>query len=266
MLLAMKNRKTSILIYGSCVSRDIQRITNNRFNLIDYIARQTLVSAFSVPLPEPEITAVTSKFQIRSVQGDFASNAPDKLREHAAVADTILIDLASERHGVIEFNKGLLSRTNDLFKAQLLSSGEFNKVISFNSIKHRKLFRAAALELKKLLLEEKVFRKTLIIAAPFTDESTDGSRVPLSHNKNAQTINEEYSYYYHLLKSMGFAILSLPKHLCVTTPEHKWGISQDHYITEAYEYLANQIELFALKPQTAKRVFSELNAPQLFGK
>lgn len=264
MLFPMQSRKSNILIYGSCVSRDIQRITNSRYHLLDYIARQTLVSAYSTPLLEPDTTTLSSKFLERAVKGDFTSNAPSRIKESARKADAIIIDLASERHGVIQYKDGLLSRTNDLFKSNLLTANEFNRSIKFDSIKHRKMFRAAAIQLKELLREEKAFRKTLIIAAPFTDVSINGSKVPLSHHKNAETINNEYSYYYRLLKSMGFAILSLPEHLCKTTPDHTWGISQDHYIPEAYEYLADQIDLFILAPATAKRVFRALNAGTIF--
>lgn len=260
----MQTSGPKVLIYGSCVTRDIQRISDNRFRVLDYIARQTFVSADAPPLPAPDTSTVPGKFLGRSITGDFTSNAMERIKTNVRKSDAFLIDLASERHGVIPYGGSLISRTNDLLKSGLLTPREFNKHIPFNTSEHRKKFRAAALNLKRLLMQEKSFRKTLIIATPFTDEATDGSRVPLSHHKTADMINEEYAFYYDLLKGMGFAILSLPDHLCKTTPDHLWGISQNHYVSEAYEYMADQIELFISEPAIAKRVFATLNTGRIF--
>lgn len=260
----MQTSGSKILIYGSCVTRDIQRVSNDRFRVLDYIARQSFVSANAPSLPDPDTSAIAGKFLAKTIASDFASNAFERIISNVRKSDVFLIDLASERHGVIPHRSSLISRTNDLAKSGLLTSGEFKKNLAFDTPEHRKKFRAAAIRLKELLMREKAFRKTLVIATPFTDVTTDGSQVPLSHGKTAEMINYEYGYYYELLRSMGFTILTLPDHLCVANPEHKWGISQNHYVSEAYEYLADQIELFMAEPVIAKRVFKALNSGRIF--
>lgn len=260
----MSSPKKKILIFGSCVSRDIQRISGDRFQVIDYIARQTFVSANAPALPEPDTSRIPGKFLARSVKGDFTSDAMERIRQSARKADILLIDLASERHGVIPYRGTYLARTHDLLKSELLTPREYKKHIPFNSTLHRRKFRASALALKSLLKEEKVFRKTIIIAPRFTDISIDGSRVPLSHHKTASKINAEYRYYYRLLRNLGFTVLGLPDHFCKTTPDHQWGIAQNHYITEAYLYFADQLTLFSENPTVSRRVFASLNPEESF--
>lgn len=260
----MQTSGPKILIYGSCVTRDIQRISDDRFRVLDYIARQSFVSANSPSLPDPDTSAIAGKFLARAIASDFASNAFERIISNIRKSDVLLIDLASERHGVVPYQNSLISRTNDLAKSGLLTPREFNKHIAFDTPEHRKKFRAAAIKLKEELMREKAFRKTLVIATPFTDVTSDGSKMPLSRGKTAEMINNEYAYYYELLRNMGFAILTLPDELCVASPSHKWGISQNHYVSEAYGYLADQIELFMAEPVVAKRVFKALNSGRIF--
>lgn len=235
---------TPLLIYGSCVSRDIVRILDDTYTSGGYIARQTFISAFSRPSRRPEDWGITSKFQIKNLNGDFASNAARRIRTGAAKSDVMLIDLASEKHGIFEVGENrYVSATPTLRATPYYKKSFEGRRIPFGASEHLDLFGGAAEQLKDLLVDSGVFPYTAVLNAPFTDKVIDGP--DLTGSPSAAEWNEKFSAYYDLLRELGFELFpELPTELAQSTETHSWGKSQDHYVDAAYQWWGDRIEEF----------------------
>lgn len=236
--------RTQLFIYGSCVARDIVRVTEGKFGVVQYVARQSWISAATKGLPRPDASRL-SPFSARSLMGDFASNLPYLLRREGRKADVILIDLASDRHGVYPHGEGFITNSGELRRSGQARSVRGTQLVEFGSSEHRRLFRLAANKLKRVLVSAGLFERVLVLNAPFAGESDDGREVPLARGLTSNEINEKYSYYYHLLAQLGFFVLPVPPaDLVKASSSHKWGLQQDHYVDELYYWWADQIDAF----------------------
>src|SRR5699024_11196696 len=77
-----------VAVYGSCVARDsVDLAGHGRLTVTDYVARQSLISAGQDASERfPTGAQVTSRFQRRMMQADFAGDLDGRL---AAVAPSI---------------------------------------------------------------------------------------------------------------------------------------------------------------------------------
>lgn len=212
------------------------RVVPEPFEEVDYIARQSWVSAFTDPIPAPDLSHMTSELRARNVRGDFESDARERL---AAKSDIVLLDIASELNGAGAYRGGYVSLTPDHRRAfgRIIPGAE---AIPFGSEEHFKLFRAAGMRLAELLFHLDIFDRTFVLTAPFTDRTTTGE--PLSGvQETAEAINAKIRRYYQFLWAAGFQVLALPEELAVADPDHEWGPGQDHYTDDAYRWWADRI-------------------------
>lgn len=230
------------LIYGSCVARDVVRVVPEPFDVTGYIARQSWVSAFTAPVPAPELPHIKSGFQARNVRGDFESNAGERIRGLSEDADVLLVDIASDRHGAVAYGNGYASFTPDHRRAfgGIVPGGSH---VPFGSGEHRELFTTAVQRGAEVLSELDLFEKTLVLGVPFTDRTTTGEPMTVSR-ETAASINAKYEPYYEAFSAAGFRIAELPSALAVADPHHEWGPGQDHYADPAYHWWADQISAF----------------------
>lgn len=231
------------IVYGSCVARDVIRVVPEPFEVTGYIARQSFVSAFTDPVEPPELPNVASPFQARNVRGDFWSDAGARIADLGGDADVVLIDIASDRHGVAAYGDGYVSLTPDHRRAfrGIVPGGT---AVPFGSSEHLSLFTQAARQGRALLKELSLFEKTLVIGAPFTDRTVTGEPMT-GAAETAEAINEKYRPYYEALSAAGFSIAMLPDELAVADLQHAWGPGQDHYADPAYRWWAEQVSTFA---------------------
>src|SRR5690625_4557605 len=110
-----------MLLYGSCVSRDMFEFLPEQFTLVEYVARQSMISTISPPVPLPREPALKSDFQRRMVRGDFASALGSSLHDRATEIDILVLDLIDERLGVIPVSGcRYLTRSQELLDSGLL--------------------------------------------------------------------------------------------------------------------------------------------------
>lgn len=234
----------STFIWGSCVTRDIIRVTN-RFELAGYVGRQSLVSGMNPGVKDPGPTGLSSGFQDRSLRGDIRSNGKQVITDKAVDADAFIVDLATERRGVYPVRDGFLSRTQELQKSGLLPKYDHGAVIEFGSEQHQELFATAAQELKSHLSALGIANRVGVINHPFAGEDEIGLPAPPSIGMSAQEWNRLFPAYYKILSDVGFTVFNPPPpRLVVTTEDHAWGEAVDHYIDETYFFWADQIEDF----------------------
>lgn len=234
-------KTTPLMIHGSCVSRDIIRVHNDLFTSVDYIARQSLISAFSEPTNPPTDWGISSKFQIKNLKGDFLSNSPERIEKGSHDAEILVIDLISEKHGVImlESNKRV-SATPTLRKTTHYKKIQNKPRAALGSAEHFELFIESINRLKRLLVDLDLFERTAVLNAPFTDTVIDGEDI--NHRVSAEEWNHLFTPYYGELEASGFHVFpQLPSELAKSTIRHTWGKSQNHYVDDAYTWWARQI-------------------------
>lgn len=234
-----------ISIYGSCVSRDIIRVTENKFKSKEYVARQCWISAVSLPQPIPDGINLTG-FRLKSLVGDIESNAFPRLQNSAKQSKAVVIDVASDRHGVWDLgNGGYLSNLATMKKQKVLNDFPDSRLITWGSAEHLELFNRAVAEGKEALLKCGFFQKATVLKVPFTDKTEAGEVLDSGSGMNPLQIRASYSPYYEIFERYGFNFLpDLPEELAVSTEEHAWGKGINHFVDAAYDWWGDEIERF----------------------
>lgn len=234
-----------ISIYGSCVSRDIIRVTGDKFKSREYVARQSWISALSLPQKAPEGIKLTG-FRLKSLIGDIESNGMTRLTASAESSKALVIDLASDRHGVWDLGNGsFLSNLATMKRQKILKGYPEAQLVSFGSPEHLELFNNAVAEGKRKLEVAELFSKSTVLKIPFTDKGVDGQDVDLGTGKNPIDIRRSYAPYYEIFEDHGFHFLpELPEEFAVSTPDHAWGMGINHFVDEAYHWWGDEIIKF----------------------
>ncbi|WEK29774.1 MAG: DUF6270 domain-containing protein [Candidatus Pseudomonas phytovorans] len=238
----------NLLIYGSCVSRDIFNLEESRdFKLTDYYARSSMASLYSEPFENDDaLSRIPSAFRRRMVACDFSKeilSAKDKFCN----ADVILIDLIDERFDLISLPSGqLITNSNELAESSLLTD---ESVTGYTTIKQstperRELwlqgmqkFFGFLKEINKLdqVIVNKVFWSSKFevktdtpfpVARPFIDKA-----------------NQELSWMYEALRSIlrEDQFLDFSPSIMTADEHHRWGPSAFHYCSNYYREALAQI-------------------------
>lgn len=227
------------LVYGSCVSRDLVAIHSDRIMCVDYIARQSWISASSAPLSPVAETKLTSKFQQDMLDGDFASSAITTIESSIDASDVLILDLIDDRFGVFPLDDGYITPTAEFAMSGIRASLDMGIHIRFGTDRHFELWTSSAKDLKYSLGSN--LGKTFLLRTIFTSSSVDGSLVPDALERKSMDWNQQYERYYEFAKSIGFQVIALPTELAVSTPHHQWGIAPFHYIEAAYGWWLDRI-------------------------
>lgn len=225
-------------IYGSCVSRDLVRIDDERFTAGYYLARQSWISAFAEGRRAPDLP-ITSAFQKRMVEGDFQSSGKMILAStRPGNADVILLDLIDERLGVVPYSGSWITWSNELRKSGALPGAE-SELVAFGSDRHFGMWREAAGSVKNALLPH--LSKTFVLAARFADV-TDGGR-PLAPFRGISSAdwNRHLERYYSTLSDIGFQLIEQSDEHVIANESHKWGATPFHYPDDAYLSMGDAI-------------------------
>lgn len=234
-----------VTVYGSCVARDTVDLAGaDRFEMVAYIARQSLLSAGHDALHHfPEGAEVDSEFQRRMMTGDFAGNLEERLTEAAPETDVLLWDLADERHGVHVFEDGtVVTRSIDNVRhPEVVSALESARHLPFGSDEHFRLWSAQAQRMRELLTGLVVFEKTIVLHVPWALVTSDGRLTPWSMGTSAKDANSAYMRYYQQLRELGFTLIELQPLGVLADPEHRWGLAPFHYTQAVYEEIAQRV-------------------------
>ena len=238
--------KIRTLIYGSCVSRDtFSHLDQNRYELTRYIARQSLVSAFSAPsvLEDGSLHNLKSNFQRRTLAGDFSSSLREHLVTHGSNTDLILWDLTDERFGIYERQREqFVTRSLELVSSGLdaeLSSN--HPLIKYGSTIHRDLWTAAASNFAILLADYAPNAKLLLLAPPWArfDTTGKGTRSPIS--RTVRSANRMLRQYIRIAETkLEPRLIGCPSP--VADAIHPWGPAPYHYDTSVYQQMVRSID------------------------
>lgn len=228
-----------VVVYGSCVSRDLVALHRKSMECVDYVARQSWISATSkgqIPTSETELS---SKFQNEMLAGDFRSDAIERLNAKVADSDLILIDIIDDRFGVYPLEGAYITPSAEFSTSGVRPNLALGDHIAFGTDRHFELWTFAAQKMKEALGEN--IDKCFVLCAPFTDIALDETIVPDALSRPASVWNELYARYYDHLKSIGFNVVRLPSKMAVTTRYHQWGVAPFHYVESAYRWWYDHI-------------------------
>lgn len=236
-----------VVIYGSCVARDTFEFLKPRgYGLVDYVARQSLISAFSHVEPDTvgEVTA-ESAFQRRMLENDWRGRLASVLEAKADRIDVLLWDLCDERLGVRELGEGgFITRSVDL-----LSTGADaridpqSRVIDFGTPAHLRLWREALTQWRGVLTTLGLLDKVVLLAPPWAQTAVDGTPSPTSFGRTPQEANALFAEYHRTaVEMLGCPVVTLGEEVARSDQTHQWGFAPFHYARENYVSMADDIE------------------------
>lgn len=232
---------TEILVYGGCVSRDLFEVLWPTEKPKNYMARQSLISAATIPVDVPEIK-LSSSFQKRMVVSDFRSSLFSMLFDSPYCTDLLLMDLLGERLGVLELAGGrFLTNSNELVRSGAKELMGEHRLIKFGTEEHFSIWKIAATQFYKVLLQNGLAEKTLILETPFADFDDDHNPIKKHMGKDGKQWEESYAPYYDFFRTLGISVISMKNELIIGSINHKWGPAPYHYIDEAYSYWADVV-------------------------
>lgn len=234
-----------VFIYGSCVSRDsFEYFDRERFELVEYVARQSLVSAFSAPgKPLIDTSTLCSPFQRRLLNLDARSGLPDRLRERADEIDILLWDLFDERLGYYRRSKGRVVTNSVELIAHNRRTGTTptERLVPYGTHRHRVAFREH-LQSFASLLDETGLRDKLVLVAPEWAERTDtGELTPSSFGLSAERANDVFANYFRAIRSIVKPGLVISLADTMAAADHQWGVAPFHYVPQVYRDIASAV-------------------------
>lgn len=229
-----------VFIHGSCITRDIFRINNEKFSVEEYVARTSIPSVVSPAWPAAleEFSAVQSAFQKRMLLIDFNKLLFERIAQ--TTFDYYLIDLIDERFNLIKSDQRMITKS-----AELIQSNYLSRKIKYTDIKRLNFpvqdWKSNCVEymdrLKQIVPEEPI-----VIFEGFWAEkyrNLEGNIALFDGKNNFQLsyikqINQLMRVYYDYLSYL------LPKASIIRFPEalaaenHQWGLSPFHYEQDQY--------------------------------
>lgn len=225
---------TRVFIYGGCTSRDTADFCYDDYGmeLHSYIARQSLISAFSPAAPDGfDLSKVKGKFQSRMLAGDIAGSLPGHLETSADSIDLIVWDFMIERTGVHEVKGGGMITRNSVHRR----NKRLGQLHRFGTEEHFTLWCGA---LEKFETETKrlgLFEKTVVNATPWALVDTSGTRPDYNAGMSPELFNEVVEAYWSAAEEAGLKVARIAQEDAVADPEHKWGPAYFHYVPETYK-------------------------------
>jgi hypothetical protein len=243
------------LIFGGCVSRNSLEYATKDLTIIDYFARCSLASLYSIPHCSAELDKVPDNFSGRSILRDASKLFLEKF-VHVNSYDVLLIDFISQRYDVLIFDDGSrLTYSSDL--QRFIKSGviamESALRLREGSPEHLEFFRDGVNRFLVDLKRSGAYTRLRIIKAYWSrDYSNDcNSVVDLPKSKDATHYSEAFlernnqilqGLYDQFEAEFGSSIFVNPDRLKLN-PSHKWGPAPYHYDDLFYRSICDKLGL-----------------------
>lgn len=250
--------RVRVVIVGSCVSRDtFEFLDPRRFELVKYVARQSLISSYSRPLTiaDAELAPLTSAFQRRTVRADHSSSLVGDLMSVGKGIDLVLWDLTDERFGVWDLGEGrFITRS-----VELIASGLDEEIarrallVPFGSRRHLSLWGGAVPRFASTLRQMSLPRPPVLLAPPWATTDDRGREVKsalVPEPAAARRILRRY-----LRRAGDVPTISVGSSTAVASSAHRWGVAPYHYTDDVYLEMARRITTWveATAPGSAAR-------------
>lgn len=245
-------KQLRILVFGSCVSRDIIRFAGDQqFELVDYYARSSLASMGAMPVDtcEKDLAQIVSPFQQRMVARDMSKSFLDDLK--TLEFDVLLLDLIDERLDVYEMNPGsLVTLSNEFLSSGLITTVERSstKWIKSDSEQHRTLWLKGMERFFATLDNFGLLKQVVVNKVFWADKFENRDPLPATYPASAVgKANSHLAWMYEQLER--FVAPSNWMHFSGNTlkanQQHHWGISPFHYSDEYYRTAITALNVYA---------------------
>lgn len=231
-----------VSIFGSCTTRDLFRISPSpELELKTYIARQSVISAISAPVPlKMEQIHLDSAFQRMAVWRDFNKGAFDAFREDGS--DWLIVDFVEERFSPVRMGDSYVTRSSLAVQAGVIDASIKGSARLWNGedfIIDKISLRSCVIQFAERLL--RIYRPDHIIVhrARNVEQYWDAEgnlRDFSDHEKNmARMINHILCYMYDCLKEC----IPEVKEIDILSgyygaEQHIWGKATVHYEDRYY--------------------------------
>lgn len=250
--------KTSISIWGSCVSRDFLEYKNvANLELIHYIARQSIVSAVSKPLQIKEDDIhLSSSFQRKQVLNDFNKLSFDMLCSKKA--EYLIVDLVDERFQLAKYygsyitysqeckNSGLLSEDTLLInkKRTIADNGKVSYCVEDNNLDcFMDIFCNLLLS---IYTASRIILHRVYGAEYFVDAQNEIKRFDENTISRLKYTNALYEYMYeYMYNRLGKSICNIDiSKGYYASEQHKWGLAPIHFQHEYYKEVGDMVNSY----------------------
>ncbi|WP_157236675.1 XcbB/CpsF family capsular polysaccharide biosynthesis protein [Promicromonospora sukumoe] len=237
--------KTRVFIYGSCVSRDtFEHFDPEQFELVQYVARQSALSATTRPVELMAPPTLESRFQQRMIAGDFGSSLRRMLPDFAEHVDVLLVDLTDERLGVYLLPDGtVLTRS-----VELIQSGAENHLpqgtrhLPFGTQQHFEYWQGAIRALGESIRSMMPHVGIALLDIPWAEWSESGQPTPDSFGVSAAQANPVFRPYVEAAaQALGAHVISVDPSTVASGPHHPWGDAPFHYAERVYLDVVRQL-------------------------
>ncbi|GAA3289254.1 DUF6270 domain-containing protein [Arthrobacter citreus] len=225
---------TRVFIYGSCVTRDAEPwFKDFDFEMVGYVARQSLISAFSkANVSEYDFSKISSSFQSRMMRGDVEGRLRFDIQ--ASKPDIVVWDICDERLGVKSAaTGGMVTHVRD-HVADGIHPGPFGSLLRFGDDAHFVLWERSLDQLLEALSRYGLAGKLYLNATPWAIADEQGN----DHNgqaAKAEEFNRAAERYIDLARSKGVHIVAIPQGEAISlTDGHRWGPAPFHYVDDTY--------------------------------
>ncbi|WP_319637702.1 DUF6270 domain-containing protein [Pengzhenrongella sicca] len=243
-----------MFVYGSCVARDVfGYLDEQEFALGRYVARQSLVSVYApiggaltsaddAPAEVDMAAAPIPSFGARMVAEDRCSSLLPVLAEEAPRLHALVWDITDERLGVYRTADGYVTRSVELIAsgADGILAAEY-PLVPFASPEHLRLWIAALGRFVTDLATLGLLDRTLMLAVPWAEHTSDGNATPASMGTPPAAGNAAFAPYYAAAREHGVSVYELPAAAVRSDPGHRWGEAPFHYDERVYRTIAAEL-------------------------
>lgn len=238
-----------VLILGSCVSRDIFRLTENeKYQLAGYYGRSSFASAFgAVKVQDKWSGNNPSKFQSRLVNADLNKKWPDIVRD--TKFDVLLVDFIDERFNLGRFsNGGVCTLSNELRKSGFDRKEARARGIQTGSDEHYELWVHGWMRFIELLDSLGKRKSVLLNGVRWAEVASDGTQPDWGATPEqtaAANLYLDKLYSRAAVDLESSQVMHADSKYLVGSLTHKWGPAPFHYVDDYYINALSSISKFS---------------------
>jgi Family of unknown function (DUF6270) len=241
-----ESSSTRLLIFGSCVSRDILNYQQDKTQLVvvDYYARSSIASLGARPIEiPPTVQNIRSKFQRRMVERDIRK---DFLNDLAGLQfDILLLDLIDERFNLyIDPGGRVCTLSSELLSTGFPGDSTGGSRVHSGSEEFWRLWEAGWLVFVNKLRGLGVLNRLLVNQVFWGSRTENGGNFePHFSSKHIDSANQFLNRMYQRISAdiPPEQILRFDHRLMTGSIAHTWGISPFHYVDAYYHSAIQQL-------------------------
>jgi hypothetical protein len=235
---------TAVLIYGSCVSRDLFNLPEAQgYRLVDYYARSSVASAFgSAPVADSYSRRIASTFQRRQVARDLGKSLRDTVLTLSY--DVLLLDFIDERFSLLRLADGrLVTLSAELGGSGIGADLAAERLAPFSE-PHFQAWESGWRNLVATLDGGGRLDRVRLNCARWCDTTASGGG--FGDLASPEAIHNANRYlerlYARAAQDLGeHQLLCLAPPCFVSSEQHAWGTAPFHYTDETYRAIIAEL-------------------------